>query len=286
MVRSRVVKWNLRSGACACALLVAMPARADESVIGGELAPPVDAPRPRAHDAAWEGVVRPWLYSTDPTQPPPGRVMASLGVGYAQTNRGAARPFAADVAHAGAVFEAGAEVGLLPHVGVVAAGLLAGEGAGEPMRAGAMAGAVVALLPARSRVDVTLAAGYLRELGGDDGAWGRVAGAIDVGALRLTASALGEHVFAEGRDGVDVLLTSGASYAALGPLRVGAEYVVQDLEGAWDPEEADGGIRHFVGPNLALALADRRVHLVAGPALGLSEGSPRVLGRLAASYAF
>jgi hypothetical protein len=81
-------------------------------------------------------------------------------------------------------------------------------------------------------------------------------------------------------------VSTGVSYSILDSLRMGAEYLVQDLEGAWEKDEADGGIRHFVGPNLALELADHRVKLAAGPAFGLSPGSPRVLGRLAATYAF
>lgn len=67
-------------------------------------------------------------------------------------------------------------------------------------------------------------------------------------------------------------------------LRLGAEYVVQDLEGAWEPDEAEGGIRHFVGATVGVHLG--RAQLGAGPAFGLSPNSPRYLGRLAASYSF
>lgn len=248
-------------------------------------APPPDAPA-EAPVLPWDTTPRPLLYAPDPTAPPPGHVLAMLSVGYAQTNRGAARPFAADVAHAGAVFSGGAEVGLLRWLSVHAEGLLAGgAGTDSPVAAGAMVGASGFPLGGRGPVDVSLSAGYLRELAGSNGVWFRGAVAGNLGRVRLTASALGEHVFEEGRDGVDVLLTAGASVKATGWLRFGAEYVVQDLEGAWDPEEADGGIRHFVAANAALVLG-KRVQLALGPALGLSENSPRVLGRLTAAYAF
>ncbi|HVY45445.1 MAG TPA: hypothetical protein VHB21_06175, partial [Minicystis sp.] len=63
------------------------------------------------------------------------------------------------------------------------------------------------------------------------------------------------------------------------------EYVVQDLEEAGDAEGVDGGVRHFLGPTIALRpLA--RLQITAGPAFGLSQGSPSVLGRAEASYAF
>lgn len=231
------------------------------------------------------GTPRPWLYATDPTAPRPGGVIASLGVGYAQVNRGAARPFAADVAHAGAVFSAGGEIGLARYASLHVEGLLANHGDGSPVGAGAMVGLSAFPLAGRVPFDLSVSAGYLRELEGANGIWARAAIAGDIGRTRLTLSALGEHVFSEGRDGVDILLTSGASIALHQYVRVGAEYVVQDLEGAWDPEEADGGIRHFIGPNVILLLG-RGVQIAAGPALGLSTASPRLLGRLAATYAF
>jgi hypothetical protein len=76
-----------------------------------------------------------------------------------------------------------------------------------------------------------------------------------------------------------------ASVKATDWLRSSTEYVVQDLEGAWDQEEPDGGIRHFVSANAALLLANR-VQILLSPALGLSPNSPRFWGRLTAAYAF
>jgi hypothetical protein len=106
----------------------------------------------------------------------------------------------------------------------------------------------------------------------------------DVGALRLTASALGEKAFAANRDAIDLVMTAGASYELWQTLRLGAEYVVQDLEGAWEHDEAEGGVRHFVGPTIGVHVG--RAQIGAGPAFGLSASSPRYLGRLAAAYSF
>ncbi len=252
--------------------------------------PEADTPEaPQEASTPWEASPRPWLYAADPTAPAPKRVISMLSVGYAQINRGAARPFAADVAHAGAVFSAGAEVGIIRQLSVHAEGLLAGGGessaGASPISAGAMIGVSAFPLGGRGPVDISISAGYLRELGTSNGLWFRGAAAANIGRFRLSATALGEHVFEQGRDGVDVLMTAGASVRALDMLRVGTEYVVQDLEGAWDPEEDDGGIRHFVSANATLLLG-RRVQLALGPALGLSPNSPRFLGRMTASYAF
>ncbi len=270
------------------ALALAPAARAGEhDAVPGVGAPGADTvTEPTDAEKRWVGVERPWLYQADPTAPPPLHAVAGLSVGYASIDRGAARPFAADVARAGAVYSASVEVGLHRYVSVLGEGLLAGQGSSSSVSGGALAGVGLYPLGPTSPVDVAITGGYLRELGGSNGVWGRAAIAGDLGRARLALTALGEHVFEPGRDGVDVLVTTGVSYAVVDVLRLGAEYVVQDLEGAWDPEEADGGIRHFVGPNLALELMKHRARIVAGPAIGLSEASPRLLGRVAALYSF
>jgi hypothetical protein len=248
-----------------------------------DTATPAPAPDP------WATSPRAFLYSADPSAPPPGHVLASLSVGYAQVDRGAARPFAANVASAGAVFGAGVEVGITRWFALSGEGLLAGRTSDAPggagVNGGGMIGASFYPFPKSWPVDLALAGGYLRELGGANGAWGRVSVGGSYKGARFVATAIGSHVFEKGRDGVDIMLTAGATYAVLPILRLGAEYVVQDLEGAWEEEEADGGIRHFLGPIASLELA-KRVHLTAGPAFGLSKGSPTVLGRFAAAYAF
>lgn len=268
-----------------CALcLTAAPAFAADPA-RSDAADAVSSTRPAVVD-----VPRRWLYSVDPAAPAAGHAVAGLGVGYAPIDTGVGRPFAADLAHAGAVFDVSAEVGLARFASVVGQGLMAGQGGGQ-VSAGAMLGVSLHPWPVMGGpVDVAVSGGYLRELGGANGAWGRVAVAGDVRALRLTASALGEHVVAtrldgaQGRDGIDLVMTTGASYELWQVLRVGAEYVVQDLEGAWEPDEAEGGIRHFVGATVGMHLG--RAQLGAGPAFGLSPNSPRYLGRLAASYSF
>ena len=254
-------------------------------------APAPDAVAPAKPADPWADVRRPWLYASDPTAPPAGHVLTSLGVGIAQIDRGAARPFAANIAHAGAVFSAEAEVGIFKFASLHAEGLLAGDGGN--VNGGAMLGASVYLLGPKSPVGIVLSGGYLHELGGVDGVWGRASIAGNIGHLRLVLTGLGEHVFSGPgtgpgsalRDGVDLLVTAGASYRVTDLFQLGAEYVVQDLEGLWDPGELDGGARHFIGPTATLALA-RHVQIGAGPSFGLSPQSPRVLGRMSASYAF
>jgi hypothetical protein len=280
----------VRSASLAALLVLASAARSgvaraeDPPVAPPAVAPERDAAAPGVKPDPWAAVRRPWLYASDPSAPPPGHVLASLGVGYAPVDRGGAHPFAGNVAHAGAVFNAGAEVGVLRFLSLHGEGLLAGE-PDKGVHGGGMLGVTFYPLPASSPVDLSLSGGYLRELGGGNGVWSRASIGASFHDARFVVTALGAHVFDKGRDAVDLLLTAGATYAVLPILHLGVEYSVQDLEGLWDADEVEGGVRHFLGPTASLQLA-RRVFLTAGPAFGLSKGSPTVLGRMAASYAF
>jgi hypothetical protein len=126
---------------------------------------------------------------------------------------------------------------------------------------------------------VAFSAGSLRELTGSNGAFVRGSATYDLGSWRFGGTGVVEKVFAGGRDEADVMVVVGAQRELVPQLRVGVEYVGQDLEGLVDDEEAEGGARHFVGGTRSYAFLDERFSLVAGPSLGLSDGSPSLLGR-------
>lgn len=261
-----------------CASLAASVARADDVPPDELRAPPPAEPAiaPRS-----------WVYMDDPTTPAPWHVTAftrMTATGFAGTPT---RPFGADIAHPGSVVEMGGELGLTPWLSLAATGYtstLAGEGNGT---LGTLVG--VRLAPFASTWKTThlvFSGGFLRDLSRDNGAWGRVSIAQDIGRARIGTTVHGEHVFATGRDGVDVMVMAGASYNVVGPLRAGVEYVAQDIEGAVDRAEVEGGMRHFIGPTASVELIGKRLTLNGGPAFGLSKGSPPVLGRVAIGYAF
>jgi hypothetical protein len=95
----------------------------------------------------------------------------------------------------------------------------------------------------------------------------------------------GEHVFAAGRDTVDVLVMAGASYALAGPLRAGIEYVAQDIEETF-ADQAERGVSQFLGPQVALELLAKRLSVAAGPAIGLGSQSATYSGRLSLAYEY
>jgi hypothetical protein len=262
------------SAVSACLLLLASPrgARAEGSQeqIG-----------PSATSAGPEVAPRPWLYLDDPSVPAQLRVIAFTRATYAK-DESPTRPFGANLARPGGIVEAGAEVGVLPHLSLAASGF----GGGDQMGFGALAGVRYEPFAGFSpSTHLVLSGGYLHELNGGDGAWARIGFAQDIARLRLAATVHGEHVFAAGRDAVDVLVMAGASYKVAGPLRAGLEYVAQDLEETFN-DEAEGGVRQFLGPQVALELLDKRLSIAAGPAMGLNAESPKFSGRFALAYEY
>ena len=104
--------------------------------------------------------------------------------------------------------------------------------------------------------------------------------------LSLTFDLRGAHYFHVGRDPLDVFLTAGALVRATSWLRLGAEYVGEELEGVGD-DAADldlgGGGRHYLGPTAVALLRGGRLRLnvTAGPVLTRTDTAALVRGSLA-----
>jgi hypothetical protein len=140
-------------------------------------------------------------------------------------------------------------------------------------------------LPEDTTTGAVVSGGFLRELSGSNGAWGRLTLSQDLGRVRLGSTLHVEHVFATGHDALDYMALAGGNVRLVHDLRAGVEYIGEDLEESISPE-AEGGVRHFAGPNVSIALFDRRMTLVGGPAFGLSSRSPRAVGRLTLAMVF
>lgn len=262
-------------------------------LLGLTLAPPAHAEErleePAAPVRAAPPVPRTFLFLDEPRVPAPLQVTTLSRITAASGGEGFTRPFAATTAAPGIATELGGELGVLPGVSLAATGVLGEASSGAAgARAGAvgvLAGARVSLLPAAWSTHAVVSGGYLRELSSSSGAWGRVAASQDIGRLRLASMAHAEHVFAARRDGVDLMLSAGANVRLVDTLRLGAEYVAQDIEGAFDAAEVEG-MRHFACGTVSVALLGERLTLGAGPALGLSPNAPRVLGRAQVGWSF
>lgn len=288
----------------AAVLLLSPSARASG---GPDTPPPED-------EAAKHSIDRTWLYADDARVAAPLMVLAMTNATYTDTGPSpsrldspypsAYRSLAGNTATPGAMVSAGAEVGLLPRLSIYALGQMGFGSELAGTNAGAVAGVRFLLTPPSwEHFHVAVSTGYLREgwsgptyndgtgtwtpgsTNGSNGAWLQAAVAGDIGRARLATTVHGEHVFADGRDALDVMVTAGASYQIVGPLRAGVEYVGQDLEELATPG-SEAGARHFAGPTVSMQLLRDRLTIVGGPAFGLSDVSPRLLGRLAVAYGF
>jgi hypothetical protein len=264
MIRAR--RWSL----LALLLSAAPGARAQPEGPPLSAALPAEAPGAAA-DATW-------LLGDSDRVPAPLHAVAFSRFTF--TSEGSpTRPFATGLGSPASTVELGGELGLLPGLSVVAVGLRGEEWSSRSAASGALAGLRWAPLAAGAPLQLVASAGWLHELGGHEGAWGRVSLGWRSGDLRTTLAAHGEHVFAGGRDGIDLMVLAGASYGLTRWLRAGVEYVGQDLESALE-DDAEGGARHLLGPTAALSLLGDRLTVTAGPAVALGGGSTHLLGRI------
>jgi hypothetical protein len=81
---------------------------------------------------------------------------------------------------------------------------------------------------------------------------GRVLAGAEVGRGQLQGSVVVERALSspEKHDAADVVTSFGWSQRVGHRFSVGLEGIGQDLEGLWDPAEADGGARLLIGPSL------------------------------------
>ena len=214
--------------------------------------------------------------------------------------------FAGNTAQPGGMMLLGGELGLLPRTSLQGNVMLGmGGGANVPSpNVGATASLRFQVFPDSWRyLHLVLSGGYIREAwggpiydednhkwlpgspNGDNGMFFQAAVSGDIARLRLAGTVHGEHVFAEGRDPLDVMVDLGATCRLAGSFRLGVEYVGQVLEETFSPG-AEGGARHFLGPIASMQLFHDRLTLVAGPAIGLSRLSPDFVARAGASFGF
>jgi len=107
---------------------------------------------------------------------------------------------------------------------------------------------------------------------------GRVLAGTDVGGGRLEGSLVMERAAASAarHDAADVVTSVGWSRRVGDRMAIGVEGIGQDLEGFWDPSEAEGGAKLLVGPSLRLQSknGDWSASAVVGPVLHSTLSAP------------
>jgi hypothetical protein len=144
--------------------------------------------------------------------------------------------------------------------------------------------------PLWSRGSATFAAG-----GGVRQEWdrppvliGRVIAGSDVAGGRLQGSLVVERAGPSpiAHDAADVITTVGWSRRVRDGISIGAEGIGQDLEGFWNPKEADGGAKLVVGPSLQARSASGAwaASVTAGPVFRSVSGTSRLAFFASASW--
>jgi hypothetical protein len=231
-------------------------------------------------------VEQPFLYMTDTHGPAPRQVVAGYALAFS-SSAGAIRPIPGHFDQEGVVHTLGLEAGVVPRVQLFGTALIAEAIGHSEVGAVAVQGGARVLLtsPRSERFRLVADVAFLREFSADMGIAGQLTASSDLGRLRLAASIHAEHLFATGRDPIDLYGVAGASLRVHRLVRVGAEYVVQDLEAAFDPEEAELGVRHYLGPDVALTLARNHILVTVGAAVQVAS-APGLLARGAVNYVF
>jgi len=120
---------------------------------------------------------------------------------------------------------------------------------GESSRASEQCELLAHLMNANeSLIDVSAGAGVLHEYGGTNVILGRVALGRQFASWQVYGNLLLEKALSPDRDNIDLTSTVGLSFLVAGAIHLGMEAVGQDLEGFWDPTEAEGGARLYLGP--------------------------------------
>jgi hypothetical protein len=243
-----------------------------------------DHPAPTAATAA--PVEQPFLYMVDPHGPAARQVLAGYALAFS-SSAGAIRPIPGNFDSEGVVHTLSLEVGVLDRLRLYGQTMIA-ESVGSAAEVNAVAlqlGARMLLTPMRwQRFRLMLTGAFVREFGAALGMFGELTGTYDLGRVRLAASLHAEHIFSGARDPIDLYAVAGVSVRVVRILRLGVEYIAQDLEGL-DGDEAEGGARHYAGPDLALSLHKNRLLVTAGGAVQLAH-APGVLARAALTYVY
>jgi hypothetical protein len=266
-------KAALLASAFACSLALGPVARADEP------------PDVRLDETVRDGRVTrqelPFAFVVDPSTPSAGvaRVDDNVGIG---SGISADRPLPVHIGAAGLSNTVGLSYGVTDRLAPFVSGTMS-----ENSPATVIGGLSFQVTQPDGPLRLTVAGAAIHEgLSGANGGFLRVAASLDEGRLRVATNVHGEKIFATGRDQIDVIALLGASYRVTSWLRCGAEYIGQDLEGIAENDEAEGGVRHGVGPDVAIDLDGGRYQLAVATAFGLTANSPSFLLRAALAFNF
>ena len=101
--------------------------------------------------------------------------------------------------------------------------------------------------------------GVSRDFSNEKSIMSRITLSYDAPNWKTGGNILLEKAFGPNRDAIDVITSFGFHYRLAGRLYGGLETIGEDLEGFWDPQEAEGGAKLLVGPSLNMSTNNSRL---------------------------
>jgi hypothetical protein len=133
--------------------------------------------------------------------------------------------------------------------------------------------ALYSFLGAARPIALAAGGGVLHEADGVNVLLARVVAGRSTNASTLYCNLLFQKPLASDRDAVDLITSVGWARKLPHGVSLGVEGIGEDLEGFWDPEEAEGGARLLAGPSLHISPAGHRWQMIAtgGPVFHPSD---------------
>lgn len=237
---------------------------------------------------------RPYVFVQDPNGPVDTEIEAVTALNVGASASGAVRFIDPTVSRRGVVQQIGAQAGVTPWLAVGAFGLIGlGNTADNPVEA--TGGGYLSFTLIRPDAEVHdggslgLALWALREFEGVFAMSAFINGSWVADRLSVAGNLQLERRFTSSADPLDVIVRLATNYGVLkdrDALRLGVEYVGQDLEDAIEEEEAEGGAAHLFALSATSTLDEGRLSLGIAPGIVVGPGAIGFGGRFTASYRF
>jgi hypothetical protein len=134
---------------------------------------------------------------------------------------------------------------------------------------------------------ISIGGGYQSDAFLENGLAALLAASATLGKLDVTLNVRAVHYLRPGSDPIDLFVTAGALFRVAPMLKIGAEYVGEELEAVTgDDDDGTGRGRHYFGPTAALLLLRDRLRLSATGGMVAAAGQTGPLARASLSYLF
>ncbi|MGB9736408.1 MAG: hypothetical protein ACPL1H_09305 [bacterium] len=152
---------------------------------------------------------------------------------------------------------------------------------------GSQTGAELSFYTHTNIIDINSFFGYVWNSSGPSYVNTRLVMSRDLGRMNITVNAIGSHTYRSGSDPVDLTFAAGAAYSINKFVDVGLEALGEDLEAAFESNEAEGGAVFIVSPVLVFNTEKPGgLNLIVGPGYEIKNGVSGAVFRITFAKTF